>query len=571
MLMSALVVVALHAMDPAPTVKAEAPAETVPAGKPTWCDGVSVNESSPPTKLVLASEMYDGMTLEAMKEVARASCVDVDDPTRLAWVQAVRQSLSNQYGLSLADNERVMKLAVTLHGGASSWKKPSSPSEDPGCQQLAPLMDGTLSQRFSRVLERTAIDCGDWRSRENRAGLPSHFGSDYPPYWLVDFDGGFTSELAKASFVNEVLTDFKSLSKSAQQDLRYYTPWVNAAGVTLDDAKFRQQLAAMKLPETSAVRALLGFRRAVTRFERQRAFIEDAAKQRKGVEAFFLSGPAAARARWATESAANATLRDQVLALEEKRGAQPGGMNGCAKTLFAAFEPWMKAAVKVNPQVTPLELTMGDYVGSQLAYGLSLCGLNDAEAPVLDEVFSYYFHRSPLQRGSIAASQAGSVEGFNLATTKKLSLPEHLAPAKPVVNPPGLDLGVRGSLMPFDPHQLSSGVVAAMKAKGAVTTLTFKAETRKEPKLECGNTDKVWRITPGGTRIFEYKCKKVGETTVTGAPAPITVPTWAVGGIKVGTAVRFWPSQADGDRGWVIEAFADKSMKKRVNLLGARL
>lgn len=573
MLLPAVAALALHvnAMDAAPTVKAEAPAEAVPAGRPTWCEGVTITESSPPKRLELSSELFGGMTLETMKALARASCVDVDDPARQAWVQAVRQSLSNEYGLSVADNERVMKLAIVLHGSASAWKRPSTPADDPGCQQLAPLGDGTAAQRFSRALERVTIGCGDWRTPENREGMPANFGSDYPPYWLVDVPGGFGSELAEAAFVNEVLTDFTSLSKNASKDLRSYAPWVNAAGVVLDDARFREQLEAMKLPELSAVQALLNFRRAVTRFERQRAFIEDAAKKSKGVEALFLSGPSAAREKWAGESTAHAKLREQVVALEEKRGETPGGMDGCAKELFASFETWAKRAVKANPNVTPLELTMGDYAGSQLAYGLLLCGLNDAEAPVAEEVFSYYFHRSPMQRGAIAASQAGNVDGYNLAMSKNLALPPDLGPAKPVVNPPSLELGLRGSLLPFDPRQLSTGTVAAVKTKGAVTKLTFRSETRKEPNLECGETKKLWRITPGGTRIYEYKCKKVGEKTVTGAPAPISVPTWAAGGVTVGTTVRFWPSQAEGGRGWIIEAFADKVMKKRVNLLGAKL
>ncbi len=568
---SVVVAVVLNAapMEPAPKVDAIAPAEVVRAGKPTWCGGVTIRESSPPKKLELSSEVYGGMTLDSMKDLARASCADVDDPTRQAWVQAARQSLSNDYGLTAADNERVMKLAVALHGGESSYRAPSSPSEDPGCQQLAPLSEGSNAQRFTRSLERVGIGCGDWRTKENRSAVPSGFGSDYPPYWLVDFEGGFGSELAEAAFVNEVLTDFLPLSKQAREDLRYYQPWVNAAGVTLDDAKFREQLAAMKLPEASAVQAVMNFRRAVARFERQRAFIEAAAKKNKGVEASFLSGPKASRETLAAEAAANTKLFEQVLALEAKRTDTPGGMAGCARQLFPSFETWVRAAVKTNAQVTPLELTMGDYVGSQLAYGLTLCGLNDEQAPVVDEVFSYYFRRSPTLRGSISASQAGSVEGFNLATSKGWA--GDLEPARPVVSPPSLDLGVRGSLLPYDPRQLSSGVVAAVKTKGELTTLSFRSETRKEPKLECGETKKVWRVTPGGSPVYEYKCKKVGEQTVTGAPKPITLPTWAAGGVKAGAAVRFWPTGAEGDAGWIIEAFADKAGKKRVNLLGVKL
>jgi len=244
-------------------------------------------------------------------------------------------------------------------------------------------------------------------------------------------------------------------------------------------------------------------------------------------------------------------------------------MGGCAEPLFSTFGTWVRDALAANPKVTPQELETSDYLGANLVDALALCARNDEKAPVLDQVIGYYENRTEPQRGPIAASHIGMLEAFDKAAGS-LSLSE---PGRPVVSPPSLGESVHASYFPMDPNRARSGIVTSVKTKGGSTTLTFGKKSRKEPTLACGYTKKTWRITPNGTRIYEYRCKKVGERSITAAPAPITMPTYAAGGIKVGSYVSYWqyPGGEVETAGWPLEAFADAARKKRVNFLGVKL
>ncbi len=562
----AVVLGASSALAAPPNVAVEAPAEAIAAGPPTWCAGVTAKDpSQTPT---LSSDVHGGLKLDGLREIVLYSCEKPNDPERQAWTRAVRQSISNDYGLTRADNEQLLKIVAQLNAGNTRYETPE-PKNNPGCKQLAPSSSGTHAQRLTRTLERIGIGCGDWRNQENRETTPPQFGREATPYWLVDHARGFGSELAEAVFVNDVLADFRDLGKSAATDLRYYLRWVNASGVTLDDATFRKQLAAMKLPAPSHAQAILTFRRAVARFERQKKYLESVAKKDSRLEALFFSGPSAARAQWTKAATEHAKTFEAILALEAKLPERPGGMPGCAEALFPTFQTWVKAAVAANPKVTPQELETSDFLGANLVYGLALCARNDDKAPVLDQVIGFYENRTEPQRGPIAASHIGMLTAFNKADGK-LELSE---PGRPVVTPPSLGESLHASYFPMDPNRARSGIVASVKTTGATTTITFGKQARKEPTLECGYTTKLWRVTPNGTRIFEYTCKKTGERSVTAAPAPITVPTYAAGGIKAGGYLSYWqyPNGEVETAGWPLEGFADTARKKRVNFLGVKL
>lgn len=556
------------AASPAPKVDPLAPAEAVPTGAPTWCDGVTEKLSPSPASLELASEHFNGMALAEMRDLVLYSCESPDEKERRAWVQAVRQSLSNQSGLTLADNERMMKLAASTYGKGARYQAPDL-KDNPACQKLPPLTTGPENLRLIRSLERIGVGCGDWNTQENRSVLGSQHGTNEPAFWVVDFEGGFDSELAKAVFVKTQVTNFRNMSESARKDLRYYRNWVNASGVTLDDAAFRRQLAAMDLPEEAAMRAVMTFRGAMAEFAESQRFIKDAAQKEKAVAAMFFTGPEKARARWAKEAAANKAVFETVLALEEKRTDTPGGMTGCAGQLFPSFQGWARDHAKAHPSTSAQDLTMGDYLGSVLAYGLTLCGLNDEQAPVMERVFEYYLRRTLVQRGPIAASVQGMVDGAN--ESRGTHILSELA--SPAVRLPSLGMSVHTEDSPMDPTRLPSGIVAKVTPKGDRVQLTFKKATRKEPEFECADTDKVWYVTHGGNVVYRKACKKVRERTVTGAPAPITVPRFAAGGIKPGHLVLYWKytNGESAGSGWPVEVFTDGSRKRRVNLLGAQL
>jgi len=557
------------AIAPAPKVPPVAPAEAVPSQAPTWCAGVTAKLRSTPEKLQLASEYFRPMALGDMGDLVLFSCESPDDENRRAWVQAVRQSLSNESGLTLADNERLMTLAASIFGQGGRHAEPSF-RDNPACQGHPPLTTGPENLRLIRSLERIGMGCGDWNSQENRMVLGSHHNRETPAVWVVDYPGGFDSELAKAVFVQSQITDFRALGGSTRQDLRYYRNWVNASGVTLDDAAFRRQLAAMNLPEEAAMKAVLTFRRAMAEFAASQRFIEHAAKGDKAVAAMFFAGPEAARARWQKDAAANKAVFEAVLALEAKRGERPGGMDGCAAELLPSLQSWARDHVKANPKVSAPEISMDGYLGSMLAYGLTLCGLNDAEAPVMERVFEYYLRRTLAQRGPISASVQGMVDGANDAGGTG---PLGGELALPAVRMPSLGMSLHAEDTPMDPTRLHSGVVAKVTPKGKKVQITFKQATRKEPEYACADTKQIWYVTPGGTVHYRKACKKVRERTVTGAPSPLVLPGFAAKGIKPGNLVQYWKytnGEVEG-AGWPVEVFSDASRKKRVNLLGAQL
>ncbi len=549
----------------APSVSAEAPAEVIKAAAPTWCGAVTSDEKTS-SKPKLSSEYFDGMQLEDMRDLVLYSCEDPSSAARQAEVQAVRQSVSNSFGLTAADNERLMKLAAKVHGGSSRYR-PVDAKDDPACKQLAPLKSGTLQEKMSRALERVAIGCGDWSSADNKSSVPSRYGTDRTPWWIVDAPDGFGSELAESEFVISTLTTFKNHSEQSRKELKYYLPWVNASGVTLDDATFRKQLAAMKLPEEAAMRAIVTFRSAFARFERQRAFIKAETKGNAALTAIFFTGPEAARKAYAKDVATHRAVVDQVLDLEAAQKNTPGGMDGCAAKLFPAFAGWVKDLVKARPKAAAAELYVEDYLGATLVYGLSLCARNDADAPVLDQVIGYFLSRMTPQRGAIAASHVGMLAAYNKADG------ELSDPGRPTVDAPSLGESMHAPYLSLSPNHAMWGTVASVKAKGATTTITFKKDTRSVATLECEETDHVLVVTAGGNKIRDIRCKKSGERKMSGTPAAITVPTYAAGGIKAGALLKYWGynGETSAGAGWPVEAFADAKGTKRTNLFGVKL
>ena len=582
----------------APTVAAVAPAETIAAEAPTWCDGVHPSPSFRPRRLELAGGYNGGWTLESMKNLVHFSCVDVDHGPRQAWVQAVRQSISNQYALTNADNAFMMKLAAQKNPGDAprgdrkdrkrerrGGRKGGGGGDDrPGCAQLQPLTNGTYEVRLTRALERIAVGCGNALNRENREAVPRRFSDKGFPYWVVDIENGFGSELAEAVFVDDVLTDLGSYGEEGRADLRNYVNWIPASAVSLDDARFRKELSAMNLPEVAQMNAILTFRKALGRFARQKAFIDDAAGKNAAVKKMFITGPQAARVAWAKDAKAHRKTFKTVLALEDAMSDTPGGMSGCAEKLFPTFQKWLKGKAKAHKNLSPAELSMDDYLGSQLAYALTVCGRNDETAPVLDQVFNYYFQNGTPQRGPISASYAGSLDAYNasLGAAKsggfsgerggaaKGPLPQ---PGSLPVHPPKLGQSMHGITTTYDPKFLPSAVVKSVKKKGKDTLITFKTTSWKEPVMNCVETNKISRITSDGRILYRMKCKKVCEKTVKHTAEPITIPTYAAGGIVPGTLVVYtvYSNMIKVGRAWPVEVFKSKKRKKRVNLLGTKL
>ncbi len=569
-----------------PAVPAAYPAEAVPAQAPTWCDGVETPSNFQPSTLKLASDVNGLMRPDAMKNLVWFSCVDVEHDKRQKWVQAVRQSISNEYALTNADNEKVMKFAARLvveDQGKKKQRGGARGADRAVCQKWAPLSSGTLEKRLTRALERIAIGCGNALSKENRESVPRRFADKGFPYWVVDIDGGFGSELAKSTFVADVLTDLSAYGEQGQADLRNYTNWVLASAVSLDDKVFRQELAGMGLGEEGEVDAILWFSRARGRYLRQGKFVEAAAKKNKQVKAMFIEGPKAARGLWKKDAAQAKKLFSTVLALEDKLRDTPGGMSGCAKTLYPDLQKWVAAKHKKNKDVALGEIRFDDYVGYQLAYGLTVCGYNDPEAPVMDQVFGYYLDQASPQRGPVTASYAGMLEGYNDARADNKAggfdgsrgggsagaLPQ---PAAVPVQPPDIGQSMHGITTMFDPRYVPSAVVKAVKKKGDVVEVSFVTTSWQEPVLACTETNKISKIRADGTIQYRMKCKKTGTRTVKNTPQPITVPAWTATGIKAGALLVYtvYPNQMAVGRGWPLEVYASKARKKRTALLGVK-
>lgn len=555
-------------------VQPELDAPKIKPMAPTWCDGVveakgerfwgSFQPEAPPN---LDERGFDYGYLE---RAVLFSCQDPEYDVRQQWVASFRQQLSNQKQLSEAHNLELMKLGPILVK-EENWVRDS---EKKLCQKYPPLANGTREAKATRSLERIALGCGNRLSSENRHAL-----------WDLDIEGGIGSQLALAGFVDYFVPELRGSYDNLEEGaLGWVTKYVVAAAVPLDAKTFEREIAAMKLSPYGKAQARLTFYGGVGRMKVYKNALMSAAKKTPGIKKMVFDGPAASLKRFKAENARAKKVLAKVLAVEDRMGGQ-AAINGCGKEFFKEFKPYLKKAMKSQRKAAPNEIRFTDMEGFLLVYGMTACGRKDEMAPVLDYAFGGFYNNTSPIKGPLTAAYRGMVEGYNDAVGDQKtggfssarggggSAPALKPPDRNPIEAPELPQSSHGFTGHTDLQFLASAVVKSVQTKGDSVTAKFGTKSWKEPVLKCNETNKIDRIGSDGKIHYKFKCKKVGEKTVTFTQKPITVPKWASAGLKKGALVKFirYSNMVKPERAWLVEVFASKKGKKRTSLLGAPL
>lgn len=531
-----------------PDLKPAPGVEAIAAGAPTWCDGtekafeplyanyhvraLSMNSDTPGARLLAQAVVF--------------SCRDPGHDARQKWVAWFRQNLSNTFGLTAADNERLMKLGAKVAVSDDLDKQ-----QKDTCAQFESLKEGPAEQRFSRALLRVGLMCPG-RLVDQADGVPLN---------AIDVPDGVGSQVAGAVLANTLTTQGFS-----SEDGRLTGFAVANATITFDPAKFEKELAEWKLNDVGTINAVETFYGSAAKMKalevlarkRSAAVLLDAPK--KGVKAFLEALPK------------NKPLIDTALALEDQK--RSGGLKGCGAKLY----PEVAAVVK-GEKATYDEVRLDGL----LAYKLTLCALNDPDAPGMQRVFGYYAERSTAVRGPFTAAYLALLDAHNANSgapkaefdprAKRGAGPSDgsgpFAPGRSPVDAPELDLGNT-----LNPMTTPTGIVKSVEAQGALTKIVFRTEHYMVPVLDCVETGRIDRILPDGTILYRKSCKVTGQQEVTATNEPITVPSYAANGVSPGSFLVYESAAVNDDvkgqphRGWVIEAYESKAKKKRTSLFG---
>ena len=530
-----------------PELKPAAGVDAIAPMTPTWCEGVAQalaqTYSNYHVSSLQLSEDTPGPT--ALGNAVTFSCLDPEHDVRQKWVAFFRQGLANRTSLGAAATERLMKLGAKLaiSGGVEKQLKDT-------CAQFEPLKTGAVEARYSRNLERKGLNCGTPAGQEDELVMNS-----------VDVPNGLSSQLAGAVLANRLTTQGFHTN-----DGKLTAFAVANAVITFDAAAFERELVAWKLNEAGTITAtqtFYGMAQTMKTLEvearaRNKAVLLDAPK--KGAQAF-----AASLAN--SQSAINVAL-----ALEDQKRA--GSLKGCAEKLY----PELVTAVK--GQKAALDELRLDGL---LAYKLTLCGRNDPDAPVMEQIFGYYAAHSVPVRGPFTAAYLALVEAHNASgadagksgfdpSARRGAAPDEKGPFVPDSNPiepPELE-----HTNTMNPHLLAAGVVKSIEKKGELMLITFRTEHYMVPVLECHETNKIDRIASDGTILYRSSCKKVGEKEEASTNEPIAVPGWAAKGVAAGSFLFYQGAFVNDDvkgqphRGWVVEAYDSKAQKNRTSLFG---
>lgn len=125
------------------------------------------------------------------------------------------------------------------------------------------------------------------------------------------------------------------------------------------------------------------------------------------------------------------------------------------------------------------------------------------------------------------------------------------------------------------------GQIASVKDEGARVRLVFARNDWKTYEYRCANVKPLrlshWEVKNGRrVPVYTQTCSKVGGLKRSFQPGPVLVPKWAAAGLAKGAVVRYLvPGEhhmTEKERqGFIAEVWANKSKKKLVATLGAKL
>lgn len=555
--------------DEAPQVAAAEGVASISPAKPSWCEGVieAKGERFWGSYRPRGLKLFNTFSFDALADAVVFSCPDQDYPLRQQWVAAWRQHLSNYFGFDREQNAMLMRLGAKVVVDPKSAKA-AGPAL---CNAFPTLESGTIEVQTSRLLERVVLGC------ERRVFDRDQWG------WNVDVKNGFASELARASFIVQMLPSLATVDDARAIAFSFVTPFAMVDILKLDPAKFESELSSMRLPELESGLARIAYYRARQVRREYRTQLKEGlsgAAQRMIFEA-----PKNAAAEWSNVHSKNKALVDMVLAVEDQLDGTPGGMRGCGKQLYEQFVPYLKKHMAANKKASLSEILFTDYPGFQLSYGLTACGRNDPDVPVLDYVFGRFYYLATPRRGPLTAAYIGMLEAYNAAqkqeTTQGFSRKRGMAkaesgipmPKASPVQPPELGNSVHGFTGMFTAEYNAQGVVKNVKKSGSTVTVSFVTKKFMVPIRKCVETNRVSRITSDGSVIYKQQCTKVGEKPAQFTAEPVTMPAWVANEIKPGRVLVYakYPNEVKPEAAWPLEVYDGAKMRKRVALLGVKL
>ncbi|MEO1332718.1 MAG: hypothetical protein AAFV32_04295 [Myxococcota bacterium] len=537
--------------------------------KPSWCEGVieAKGERFWASYRPRGLKLFNTFSFDALADTVVFSCPDQDYPLRQQWVAAWRQHLSNYFGFDREQNVMLMRLGAKVVVDPKSAKA-AGPAL---CSAFPALESGTIEVQTSRLLERVVLGC------ERRVFERDRWG------WNVDVKNGFASELARASFIVQMLPSLATVNDPLAIAFAFTTPFAMVDVLKLDASSFESELSSKKLPELESGLARLAYYRA------RQVRREYRTRLKQGLSAaahrIIFEAPKKAAAEWSSVHAKNRALVDMVLAVEDQLDGSPGGMRGCGKQLYEEFAPYLKKYMAGNKKASLSEILFTDYSGFQLAYGLTACGRNDPDVPVLDYVFGRFFYRATPRRGPLTAAYIGMLEAYNAAqkqeTTQGFSGRRGMVkaergipmPKASPVQPPELGNSVHGFTGMFTADYNAQGVVKNVKKNGSTVTVSFVTKRFMVPIRKCVETNRIARITSDGSVIYKQQCTKVGEKPAQFTAEPVTMPAWVANEIKPGRVLVYakYPNDVKPEAAWPLEVYDGAKMNKRLALLGVKL
>jgi hypothetical protein len=521
---------------------------------PSWCDGV----------LEAKGRQFASQPREWSGDITRAilfSCKDPGWHARQQVVAAYRQQMSNEFGLSNAANERLMKLGAKILLNDALERE----HETNACRsRLAPIKSDTAFARGMRALQRVAVDCGTRVSSENALSIRD-----------IDVPALRQSQLAQAAVVLRILEQDPDGGDDGWRLGQTSNVATLHAVISFDPAAFERELETLNLNAWGQSRALITYARARSRLERLFTQLTELSPRVTGLSKMLVDGPRSALRDYEAKIQGRAELTQVVAAIDAQRDEAE---NGCAQKLW----PHLRKNVAREGSRPLAELN----IDGPLAYALGVCARRDIEVPALEPIFSYYTYRANGWHGPLSAAYHGVLKAYNDAVTESESRGIDLGQTrstslrlpKPTANPSsdGADWpsSLFGQANTMDPNDLDGGIVEHIERLGATSKIVFKVEIERVPILNCTKSNRIRRIERNGDVTYEEHCVIQGWREQRSTPSPIEVPTWAAEGVAKGRYVvtlrMSMTSKASG-RAWVVEVYESKEKKRRLSLFGIAL
>lgn len=579
--------------------------EKIPMGVPTFCGDIvtKMAQSRRAAGSSLALPTYGSqIKIEDVVTAALFACSDSSYGPIQQWSQAYRQRISNLTGFTLAQNEALFAYATRSYEvpkpqgyrgrGSVGGRIPDLPR----CQKHPVNKSGLAEERISRNLERTLLKCKGGTRLGFEVGLNLKFANQAYPLWVIDTAKGPTTEIARAGLVKKLITN--RVYENALYDPRVIKNpdvliqnYALARTVSMSTPALEKEIKALGLSEAYEWQLRFRSYEIHQSMRNIKAFTNAWLKDNPQYKAVVIDGPEAAVAENRKLLADNKVLLDTILAIEDRIDPKKaGGLNGCAEALYPHLTTWLKAKAKKDKVKSVKTLNFDDYQGSVLLYGLYFCAHGDATTPGMAWALRSSYFRTLVQHGPLSAAYGGMLSAFNDASEKQSKASTFSSSRRG--SGPKVDfskLTWNPVSRPDAPRDLflsenlgnQTGVIKSVKKSGDRVVFHFKTVKYRVPTYNCKDTRRISYIQSNGIVHYKQNCVKTGSREVKETNDPVSMPTWAVEGIKKNMSMTYVAGQDRYKRGkkkagpvrggYPKEVYKSQKQKKLVALLGVKL